>query len=115
KFPPGDENLGLVLKEMKEAIGRADSITRGLLDFSASRQLSIKPHDLNQLIEGTLQLVRHELSQKRITLLKQWGERLPLVGVDKTQIQQVFVNILLNAIHAMPEGGTLTVRTYSKQ
>ena len=115
KFPPGDENLGLVLKEMKDAIGRADSITRGLLDFSASRQLSIKPHDLNNLIEGTLQLVRHELSQKRIHLLKEWGERLPLVGADKTQIQQVFVNIFLNAIHAMPEEGTLTVRTYAKQ
>ena len=115
KFPPGDENLGLVLKEMKEAIGRADSITRGLLDFSASRQLSIKPHDLNNLIEKTLQLVRHELNQKRIALVKEWAERLPLVGIDKTQIQQVFVNIFINAVHAMPEGGTLTVRTYTKQ
>src|SRR6185295_7089612 len=50
KFPPGDENLGLVLKEMKDAIGRADSITRGLLDFSASRQLSVASQDLNDLI-----------------------------------------------------------------
>src|ERR1051326_2979720 len=115
KLPPGDESIGLVLKEMKEAIGRADSITRGLLDFSASRQLSIKSQDFNNLIEGTLQLVRHELAQKRIELVKQWGERLPPVGVDKTQIQQVFVNLFLNAIHAMPQGGALTVRTYSKQ
>jgi PAS domain S-box-containing protein len=115
KFPPGDENLGLVLKEMKEAIGRADSITRGLLDFSASRQLAIKSQDLNTLIEGTLQLVRHELAQKRIHLVKEWGERLPHVGVDKTQIQQVFVNIFLNAIHATPQEGTITVRTYVKQ
>jgi len=115
KFPPGDENLGLVLKEMKDAIGRADSITRGLLDFSASRQLAIKSQDLNSLIEGTLQLVRHELSQKRIHLVKEWGERLPPVGVDKTQIQQVFVNIFLNAIHATPQEGTITVRTYVKQ
>ena len=115
KFPPGDENLGLVLKEMKEAIGRADSITRGLLDFSASRQLSIKAHDLNALIEGTLQLVRHPMAQKRIQLVKDWGEHLPMVGVDKTQIQQVFVNIFMNAIHATPAEGTLTVRTYAKQ
>jgi PAS domain S-box-containing protein len=114
KFPPGDENLGVVLKEMKEAIGRADSITRGLLEFSASRQLTIKPQDFNSLIEGTLRLVRHELSQKRIHLIKEWGEGLPTVGVDKTQIQQVFVNIFLNAIHATPEEGTISVRTYSK-
>src|SRR6266496_4666386 len=83
KFPPGDENLGVVLKEMKEAIARADSITRGLLEFSASRQLSIKPQDFNNLIEGTLRLVRHELSQKRIHLIKEWAEDLPNVGVDK--------------------------------
>lgn len=115
KFPPGDENLGLVLKEMREAIGRADSITRGLLDFSASRQLSVKAQDFNQLIEGTLQLVRHEVAQKRIHLVRQWGDKLPLVAVDKTQIQQVFVNIFLNAVHATPEEGSMTVRTYVKQ
>ncbi len=115
KFPPGDENLGLVLKEMKEAIGRADSITMGLLDFSAARQLSVKPHDLSNLIEGTLQLVRHEVGQKRINLVKHWGEHLPLVGVDKTQIQQVFVNLFLNAIHATPAEGTITIRTFAKQ
>src|SRR5262249_45070774 len=47
KLPAAEENLTLVLKEMREAIARADSITRGLLDFSAQRQLVVKAEDLN--------------------------------------------------------------------
>ena len=100
---------------MREAIDRADSITRGLLDFSASRQLAVKKENLNVLIDETLRLVRHELSKKQIIVQKHFAERLPQVAVDKRQIQQVFVNVIVNAIHAMPETGTLTVRTYTKQ
>jgi PAS domain S-box-containing protein len=111
----GDENIAMVLQEMKEAISRADQITRGLLDFAASKQLAVKPVDFNQLIEETLKLVRHELNEKRVEVVKELGGPLPRVAVDKTQIQQVFVNIFVNAVHAMPQGGTLTVRTYAKQ
>ncbi len=71
--------------------------------------------DFNQLIVDTLKLVRHELNQKRIEVVKDLGGPLPRVAVDKTQIQQVFVNIFVNAVHAMPQGGTLSVRTYAKQ
>lgn len=110
-----DENAAQVLKEMREAIDRADSITRGLLDFAASRQLAVKQEDFNGLVDETLRLVRHELNKNEIVLVKDWGARLPNVAVDKRQIQQVFVNIFMNAIHAMPKGGTLKVRTYSKQ
>jgi PAS domain S-box-containing protein len=115
KLSSAEDNIQQVLKEMREAIDRADSITRGLLDFSASRQLAIKAENLNVLIEETLRLVRHELNRKQIVVQKNFAERLPTVGVDKRQIQQVFVNVIVNAIHAMPEGGTLTVRTYTKQ
>jgi PAS domain S-box-containing protein len=115
KLPAGDENIGMVLQEMKEAISRADQITRGLLDFAASQQLAVKLMDFNQLIEQTLKLVRHELNAKRIEVVRQLGGALPKVAVDKTQIQQVFVNLFVNAVHAMPEGGVLTVRTYAKQ
>jgi PAS domain S-box-containing protein len=115
KLGSGEENIQQVLKEMREAIDRADSITRGLLDFSASRQLAIKPEHLNVLIEETLRLVRHELTKKQVVVQKHFAERLPLVGVDKRQIQQVLVNVIVNAIHAMAEGGSLTVRTYTKQ
>ena len=115
KLPDGDENVAMVLQEMKEAITRADSITRGLLDFAASKQLAVKPEDFNQLITDTLKMVRHELNKNRIELVKDMAVMLPKVAVDKTQIQQVFVNIFVNAAHAMPDGGTLTIRTFAKQ
>lgn len=115
KSPPGDENIAMVLQEMKEAITRADAIMRGLLDFAASKQLAMKPEDLNQIILDTLKMVRHELIKKRVELVKDLSGPLPKVAVDKTQIQQVFVNLFVNAIHAMPEGGRLSIRTYARQ
>ena len=60
-------------------------------------------------------MVRHELHKNNITVSRETGDKLPPVSVDKRQIQQVFVNIFVNAIHAMPRGGTLTIRTYLKQ
>ena len=110
-----DEALTTVLKDMKEAIYRADSIARGLLEFSASHQLSVSPADLNGLIEETLRLVRHTFTEQKITLVKDLKADLPQVQVDRNQIQQVFVNVIMNAIHAMPEGGQFSVRTYARQ
>jgi PAS domain S-box-containing protein len=115
KLPAEDENFRTVLQEMRDAISRADSITHGLLDFSAQRQLALMPESLNALIEETLLLVRHELGQKRVELRKDFASNLPLVAVDKNRLQQVFVNLFVNAIHAMPEGGALTVRTFARQ
>ena len=115
RLPPDDENITLVLQEMREAIGRADTITRGLLDFAASKQLATHAENLNEIIEGTLRMVRHALTTSRIAVVRELAESLPSVMVDRLQFQQVFVNIFMNAIHAMPDGGTLTVRTYPKQ
>ena len=115
KLTGPDETVNVVLREMREAIDRADSITRGLLNFAASRQLDVKPEDFNALVDETLRLVRHALTSNEIELIKNYGERLPKIGADKTQIQQVFVNIFMNAIQAMGHGGKLKVRTYCKQ
>ncbi|HKQ37425.1 MAG TPA: PAS domain-containing protein, partial [Verrucomicrobiae bacterium] len=110
-----DDGLTTVLKDMKEAIYRADSIARGLLEFSASHQLTVAPAELNGLIEETLRLVRHTFTEQKIALVKDLKPDLPPVHVDKNQIQQVFVNVIMNAIHVMPEGGQFTVRTYARQ
>jgi signal transduction histidine kinase len=66
-------------------------------------------------VDDSLNFIRHELQEKRIGLVTDWGENLRPALIDKTSIQQVFVNIFMNAIHAMPNGGTLTVRTYAKE
>ena len=111
KHPPEDENLTMVMQEMRDAIQRADAITRGLLEFAASKRLTAQPHKFNQLILDTLRLVRHELNKHNIVLVSELADHLPMVAADKPQIQQVFVNLFVNAAHAMPQGGTLTVRT----
>jgi PAS domain S-box-containing protein len=109
-----DEHVAQVLKEMSEAIERADSITRGLLDFAAARQLAARPEGLNRVVEEALRLVRHALDPEKYTVVRDYAADLPLVAMDRRQIQQVFVNLFMNALHAMPRGGPLTIRTYAK-
>jgi signal transduction histidine kinase len=108
----GDETVASVLSEMQKAIERADQIIGGLLDFSAPRNLELGMEDLNAIVQRALLLVNHEIERGRVTVVRTLGEDLPLVRLDKRKIEQVFINVFLNAIQAMPEGGTLTVKTY---
>jgi PAS domain S-box-containing protein len=110
-----DSNLATVLIEMRSAIQRADTVTRGLLDFAASRRLDMQAEDLNALIEQTLVLLRHIFTQQHIELVTNFAENLPAVSVEKNQIQQVFVNVLMNALHAMDKGGRLTITTEAQR
>jgi len=114
-LPSPDPNVALILNDMKEAIRRADLIILGLLDFSVPRALDLHAEDLSVVIEQSLALVRHELTAVPIALVKHLARNLPPVWLDKNKIKQVFVNILTNATHAMPAGGTLTVKTYARQ
>lgn len=110
-----DENVALILNDMNDALKRADSIILGLLDFSVPRALDLHGEDASAIVEQSLALVRHELSTTSIKVVKELAEHLPAVWLDKNKIKQVLVNVLTNAIHAMTEGGTLTLRTYAKQ
>jgi signal transduction histidine kinase len=109
--PAGDQNYRMVLTEMWDAIERADKVTRGLLDFAASRHLDVQAEDLNAVLEQTLVLLRHEFNKQKIKLVTQFAAELPRVSIERNQIQQVFVNLFMNAAHAMTSGGSLTVRT----
>lgn len=112
---PGDDNVKVILKEMREAIERADRIVRGLVDFSSSRQLDLKPAAINSLLEHSLLLVRHELTRNSIRVEKNFEADLPKVLIDSAKLEQVVVNLYMNAIHAMDDAGRgrLTVRTTS--
>lgn len=110
-LPPGDENAAQVLDDIRQAIGRADNIVRGLLEFSAAQQTPMKDENLNAIVEQSLWLVNYEITRRQIVLTKELAPTLPLLRLEKIKIEQVFINLTMNAMQAMPPGGSLLVRT----
>jgi signal transduction histidine kinase len=99
------------VQEMGDAVRRADTVIKGLLDFSRSEQLSLVSQDLNAAIEEALLLVKHELTARQIALDKKLAGQLPQIELDRNKVKQVFINIFMNAIQAMGDSGTLSVKT----
>jgi signal transduction histidine kinase len=110
-----DENVALILADMTDAINRADGIIMGLLDFSVPHALDSHAEDLSAILEQSITLVRHSLGEARVKLVRELATGLPPVWLDPNKIKQVFVNILMNAIHATPAGGVITVRTSTRK
>jgi len=107
-----DDEVGAALCDMDGAVKRADAVVRGLLDFSAPGTLDRRDEDLNGIVRQALLLVRHELARGRVQVVQELAPQLPALRLDRNKIEQVFVNLFLNAIQAQGEsGGTLTVRT----
>lgn len=109
-----NEQFLSVINMIKEAIKRADSIICGMLDFSRPAPLKLKPSDLNMVIERSLGLVEKQLVLKSTKTSIHAEDDLPQVMIDSNQMQQVFINIILNALQAMPSGGQLFLRTFTK-
>jgi len=114
-FATDEDTVALVLEKMENAVNRADGVVRGLLDFSAPTSVEVRPAELNAVVEQSLLLVKHELVKAHVSVDKVLGENLPLLKLDRHKIEQVFVNLFMNAIQAMPEGGMLTVKTATKK
>jgi PAS domain S-box-containing protein len=110
-----DEVSKEILDEMRSAVQRADNVIRGLLDFAAPRQLEVSDASLTAILQHALMLVRGEMSGHKYKIVTDFAPDVPLLKMDKMKVEQVFVNLMTNAAHAMPEGGTLTVRVYAKQ
>ena len=102
----------LMLKKVETQSFRAARIVQSLLNFSrktdGSRHEDV---DLNRVVDETLALVEHELKRARIELRRELDERLPAVKGDEGALQQVVLNLVKNALDAMPTGGKLTLRT----
>lgn len=109
----GDANVPMVLGEIELAVRKADTVIRGLLDFSAPSELQLNAEDLNGVIDQALLLVKHELEKTHVTVMRELST-LPPINLDGNKIQQVFINLFVNAVQAMPNGGTLTIRTCVK-
>jgi two-component system NtrC family sensor kinase len=101
------EDLDLIVRETK----RAREIVRGLLDFARETPTRVAPLDVNDLVRQTLQLLGKREAFQDINLVDDLADHLPSIRGDRNQLQQVFVNLSLNACEAMPGGGTLLIST----
>ncbi|MBT0652379.1 HAMP domain-containing protein [Geobacter luticola] len=99
------------LEKIRRETQRCAKIVRGLLDFARESVPHKIPTQINDLIDASLDLVTHQSSFHDITVVREYQHTLPQVLVDPNQIEQVLVNMLLNASHAMASGGKLTVAT----
>lgn len=109
------ENLAKTLEIIKTQSQRMRSIVDRLLSYSRARKPNIKPLDMNKLLQSIAPLLSYHPEFKNIAWEEQLQKDLPLVKGDFNQIQEVFVNLGLNACQAMPNGGELTITTrYNK-
>ncbi|HXE76422.1 MAG TPA: ATP-binding protein [Candidatus Xenobia bacterium] len=101
------EQLRIIERESR----RCGEIMRNLLSFARQAPPHRQPSELNALVERTLTLVRHELELRGIELRTQLAPDLPAVACDPSQVQQVLLALMVNAIDAMPHGGRLSVQS----
>jgi two-component system, NtrC family, sensor kinase len=108
--PPGDERKPILEKIEKQTF-RAAEIVNGLLNFARMNGSEFTDLDLNQLIRESLSLLEHQLRQNHVEVLYSPDGAIPKVFGNAGKLQQVFVNLFLNARDAMPSGGTLKIET----
>jgi PAS domain S-box-containing protein len=97
------------LQEIENCIQKSAKLTEQLLSFARGGKYEIKPTDLNELVENSVQMFGR--TKKNITIFNTYEENLLPAAVDRSQIEQVLLNIFINAWQAMPEGGNLYVQT----
>jgi two-component system NtrC family sensor kinase len=107
----GDEDLKESMDLIIEETARSGEIVRGLLEFSRQSAPEMKVANVNDVIERALMLLRTQTMAARVEVRKILGDDVPDSLIDPTKMGQAFTNLILNALDAMPEGGTLTVRS----
>jgi two-component system NtrC family sensor kinase len=107
KEDPNRENFEEVLKQTE----RCRDIVRSLLEFSRQSAVFMESVDLNRILQDTLSLVGRQSLFFNVNVVRNWDPELPPAMGDRTQLQQVFTNILMNAVQAMDERGTITITT----
>ncbi len=90
---------------------RCREIIRGLLDFSRQKKPVKTLTNINDLLRRCISLVENQAQFHNIEIVKNFDETLPMIVVDPSQIERVFLNLIINAAEAMPDGGTLTLTT----
>jgi signal transduction histidine kinase len=110
EFAPGDPRVkdDAILRQNMEHLNK---IVEQILDFAHSTEPNLSAVNVNQLLEDLGLLTRHKMRNQHVELVRRLAPGLPLILADATQLAQAFLNLTLNAIEAMPGGGTLTIST----
>ncbi|HWF91177.1 MAG TPA: ATP-binding protein [Terriglobales bacterium] len=107
----GDPQKGPLMEKITRQTFRASEIVNNLLNFSRTSGVEFADVDVNKVIHDTLALLEHQFKTSRITVDGQFANSLPAISGNPGRLQQVFLNLFLNAKDAMPEGGKLHIAT----
>lgn len=110
KVPPGsplDEGLNIIMQETQ----RCKTIIQGLLEFARDREPQMVPANVNDIMEKALDIVDNEFRLRHVTRNVHLAGGMITTMLDENQIEQVFINLLLNALHAVEENGIVTVKS----
>ncbi len=105
------EEVRTDLETIAQETERVRKIVKGLLDFSRQTELDREPTDVNRLVRQTITLVENQALIKGVNLTFEPGDGLPMVTLDRNQIQSVLLNIVINALDATDPGGSITITT----
>jgi two-component system NtrC family sensor kinase len=106
-----DPEMRSDLQIIAEATERVRKIVKGLLDFSRQTKLDPEPTDINRLVAASIALIENQALMKGVALKFQPGENLPELTLDRSQIQSVIINIVINALDATGPGGAIRIFT----
>jgi signal transduction histidine kinase len=96
---------------LREKMDHLNKIVEQILDFARSAEPVLSEVNINQLLDDLGLLTRHKLRNQKVQFIRRLAPDLPIVMADGTQLAQAFLNLTLNAVECMPEGGTLTIFT----
>jgi signal transduction histidine kinase len=103
-----EERLDMV-KDLVEQAERSRRIVRNLLDFARESEMEMGRLEVSDIVDESIALMANQLKLSRIKVELEIADNLPPINGDRQYLSQIFVNLILNAVDAMPTGGTLTV------
>jgi two-component system, NtrC family, sensor kinase len=108
---PCDDSTRISVEKIAGQADRCKDIIRGLLDFSRQRKPEKTLSNINTILRGCISLVENQAAFHNIQIVENYQDNLPLVVIDPSQIERVFMNLIINAAEAMAGGGKLTLAT----
>ncbi len=111
---PDAETVEMLVGEMKESVKRANHVIAGLMDVSSADESGMKDVTLDFVMDRVLTNLEPAITRAKVGVSKDYAGSLPMCRVDVTKIEQVFSNVVTNALQEMPDGGKLAVSVLPK-